>query len=82
MLSGSLNYFYITPSDWLNYLDTMLSDWLYYLDTMPSDWLNYLDTMPSDWLVYTEMTRMGRNAYVKGVTFVSAAVVALLAGTY
>jgi len=36
--------------------------------------------LPSEWLVYTEVTRMGRNAYLKGVTFVSPAVVALLAG--
>jgi len=36
--------------------------------------------MPSHWMVYTEMTRAGRNAYIKGVSFVSPAVVALLAG--
>jgi len=36
--------------------------------------------LPSDWLVFTELTRVGRNSYIRGVSFISAACVGLLTG--
>jgi len=36
------------------------------------------DEMRTDWLVYEEMTRVGRTAYVRGVTSVSPAAVAII----
>ena len=37
-------------------------------------------SLKTDWLVYEEMTRVGRTAYVRGVTAVSPAAVALIGG--
>ena len=44
----------------------------------PGSVLGKTEELKTDWLVYEEMTRVGRTAYVRGVTPVSAAAVALI----
>lgn len=41
---------------------------------------NKLPDLASDWLVYNEMTRVGRTAYIRGVSLVSQMAVVLFAG--
>jgi len=36
--------------------------------------------LPSEWCVFTEMTRVGRTAYIRGVTFISPGSIALICG--
>ena len=36
--------------------------------------------MPSEWCVFTEMVRVGRTAYIRGVTFITPLAVAVICG--
>jgi len=46
----------------------------------PGSVLRKVEHLKTDWLVYEEMTRVGRTAYVRGVTPVCPAAIALIGG--